>query len=170
MKLKEQILKLRSEGKSYNQIQKDLNCSKSTISYYCGNEQKKKAYDRVKKQRKLYPWLHKQEHFIERYKDKDVTYNSKYFDRKKLQEYLQSVTTCYLSGRTVDTSDVTSYEFDHIIPISKGGDSSFENLGIATPQANRAKNDLSVVDFIELCKDVLEHNGYSVTKRSGRAV
>ena len=33
--MKEQILNLRKEGKSYNEIKKILNCSKSTISYYC---------------------------------------------------------------------------------------------------------------------------------------
>ena len=164
MELKEQILKLRKEGKSYKKIEKELGCSLSTISYHCGKGQKEKAYQRVKKQRALYPWLHKQDHFIERYKDKDVTYNSKYFDREKLQGYLDSITECYLTGRKIDTSDVTTYQFDHIIPISKGGDSTFENLGITTPEANYAKGNLSVEEFIELCKDVLENFGYKVSK------
>jgi predicted transcriptional regulator len=38
--MKELILKLRSEGKSYNQIVKELNCSKSLISYYCKEDSK----------------------------------------------------------------------------------------------------------------------------------
>ena len=33
--MKEKILKLRLEGKTYNEIQKELNCAKSTISYHC---------------------------------------------------------------------------------------------------------------------------------------
>ena len=33
--MKEKILKLRSEGKTYNEIEKMLGCSKSTISYHC---------------------------------------------------------------------------------------------------------------------------------------
>ena len=33
--MKEEILKLRKEGKSYRQIEKLLKCSKSTISYHC---------------------------------------------------------------------------------------------------------------------------------------
>ena len=37
MSLKEEILKLRREGKNYNEIVKILNCSKSTISYHCNN-------------------------------------------------------------------------------------------------------------------------------------
>lgn len=37
MKLKENILKLRKEGKSYRQIESVLNCSRATISYHCNN-------------------------------------------------------------------------------------------------------------------------------------
>ena len=36
--LKEKIIKLRKEGKSYGQISSELNCSKSTISFHCKNE------------------------------------------------------------------------------------------------------------------------------------
>jgi len=35
--LKEKIILLRKEGKSYNEIVKDLKCSKATISYHCKN-------------------------------------------------------------------------------------------------------------------------------------
>ena len=31
----EKIIKLRKEGKTYRQIQKELGCAKSTISYHC---------------------------------------------------------------------------------------------------------------------------------------
>jgi CRISPR/Cas system Type II protein with McrA/HNH and RuvC-like nuclease domain len=164
MELKEKILKLRGDGKSYKQIEKELGCSRSTISYHCGEGQKEKTYKRRRKQVEMYPWLYKQEHFIQRYKNKNVTYNSKYFDREKLHEYLESIDSCYLTGRKVDTSNIRSYEFDHIVPISRGGDSTFENLGIVTPEANRAKSDMTVDEFIQLCKDVLENFGYKVTK------
>jgi len=40
--MKEEILKLRSEGKTYNQIKEILGCSKSTISYHCNNCKKTK--------------------------------------------------------------------------------------------------------------------------------
>ena len=33
--MKDEILKLRKEGKSYKQIKEILKCSKSTISYHC---------------------------------------------------------------------------------------------------------------------------------------
>ncbi len=43
MKHKENILRLRAEGKSYREIQKELGCSKSTIAYHCGEGQKAKT-------------------------------------------------------------------------------------------------------------------------------
>jgi len=162
--MKEQILELREKGFSYSQIKKELGCSKSVISYHLGSGQKEKAYARVKKQRKLYPWLQKQQHFIERYKGVNIKDNSKYFSKEKLKEYLDTIDKCYLSGRLVDTNDSSTYEFDHIHPIAKGGESVFENLGITVQEANRAKADLTVDEFIQLCKDVLENFGYSVTK------
>ena len=46
-KRKEDILKLRSQGKTYSEIQEELGCSKSTISYHCGENKTEK--ERVKK-------------------------------------------------------------------------------------------------------------------------
>ena len=40
--MKTNILKLRAEGKTYTQITKELGCAKSTVSYYCGKDQKDK--------------------------------------------------------------------------------------------------------------------------------
>jgi transcriptional regulator with XRE-family HTH domain len=39
MSYKEDILKLRAEGKSYREIEKILGCSRGTISYYLGNKE-----------------------------------------------------------------------------------------------------------------------------------
>ena len=41
--MKEQILSLRSQGLSYNQIVAKLGCSKGTVSYHCGHGQKEKS-------------------------------------------------------------------------------------------------------------------------------
>jgi hypothetical protein len=46
MEHKENILRLRQEGKSYREIQKILGCSKGTIAYHLGEGQKKKALSR----------------------------------------------------------------------------------------------------------------------------
>ena len=57
------------------------------------------------------------------------------------------------------------YCFDHIIPVSKGGSNDLSNLGITTPAANYSKSDLTVEEYLNLCKLVLEHHGYTVNKQ-----
>ena len=52
MTYKEQILKLRSEGKSYREIEKILGCSKGTIAYHIGEGQKDKTNQNKKNNRK----------------------------------------------------------------------------------------------------------------------
>ena len=42
MSYKEDIIRLRSEGKSYREIENILGCSKGTISYYIGNKEEVK--------------------------------------------------------------------------------------------------------------------------------
>mgnify|MGYP000362324040 FL=1 len=49
--MKEKILQLRNEGKSYKEIREILKCSKSTISYHCGDGQKEKTKERLKLRR-----------------------------------------------------------------------------------------------------------------------
>ena len=51
--MKQQILKLHSEGKTYNEIRKILKCSKSTISYYCNPTTKLKSQKNRNKNRQL---------------------------------------------------------------------------------------------------------------------
>jgi transposase len=53
MKHKENILKLRAEGKSYRQIQEILNCSKGTIAYHLGSGQKEKTHKRTRDLRSI---------------------------------------------------------------------------------------------------------------------
>ena len=48
---KSQILELRSQGLSYKEIQNQLGCSKSTISYHLGEGQKEKSNKRLQETR-----------------------------------------------------------------------------------------------------------------------
>lgn len=66
---------------------------------------------------------------------------------------------CYLTGRQLDIKDKKSYAFDHIIPRSKGGGLDLDNLGIACKEANEAKSDLLIPEFVKLCADVIKHIG-----------
>jgi DNA-binding transcriptional regulator GbsR (MarR family) len=50
--MKEKIIKLREDGKTYNEIVEILGCSKSTISYHCSkleiNESRKEKNNKIK--------------------------------------------------------------------------------------------------------------------------
>jgi len=72
-------------------------------------------------------------------------------------EYYGEETTCYLSGRHINLSEPRTYHFDHIIPVSKGGKNTLDNLGICIKEANIAKNSLTVDKFIELCQMVIDN-------------
>jgi CRISPR/Cas system Type II protein with McrA/HNH and RuvC-like nuclease domain len=71
---------------------------------------------------------------------------------------------CYLTGRTVDLQDPTSYELDHIVPATRGGSNGLENCGIASPKINRMKSDMTVEELLVACQEILEHHGYTVAK------
>jgi hypothetical protein len=43
--------------------------------------------------------------------------------------------------RTAEALTATTFEFEHIIPTSAGGDTAFENLCLACPMCNRHKSD-----------------------------
>jgi hypothetical protein len=59
---------------------------------------------------------------------------------------------CYLTGVEIDISKPKTYSFDHIIPASKGGPNTIDNLGICTKEANQAKSDMMLDDFVKMCK------------------
>lgn len=46
---------------------------------------------------------------------------------------------CCAYCRTAESLTVTTFEFEHIIPLSKGGETIFENLCLACPSCNRYK-------------------------------
>ncbi len=172
--MKEEIIKLRDEGKSYSEIQLILGCSKSTISYYCGRDQKSKAYERVKKRRddKL---LEK----LERYKNRNSNLKFRDFQRRdennkllnkqeknfsvfEAKEKIGTNPICYLTGESIDLTDSKSYHLDHVIPVTKGGKNTLDNLGILKSDINKMKSDLTVEELIENCKKILIFAGYKV--------
>lgn len=189
--MKEKILKLRAMGFSYTQISKELGCSKGTISYHLGNGQKIKSANRRKSNRaKANPLTIKLYEYVSRkhtakikklgvFSSKTLYKRIHWFQQgvnimtQKLDFTVEDVInkigecpSCYLTGQLLDLSKPSTYEFDHIIPKSRGGDNSLDNLGVCTKQANQSKRDMTPDEYINLCKQVLEHNGYHVSKIS----
>jgi 5-methylcytosine-specific restriction endonuclease McrA len=180
--MKEEILKLRSEGKTFNEIKTILNCSKSTISYYCSDGQKEKTIKRTKKRRENLI-LSKLEKFKSRKikntkesvrkfqkRDNDIKKRGKVnnnlnttFSWTDVIEKFGENTNCYLSGEKINLYE-KGYSFDHIIPVSLGGDNSLDNLGVSNEKVNRMKTDMIPDEFINWCRKILEFNGYKVEK------
>lgn len=185
MKLKDQILELRSLGYSYRQIQEKLNCSKGTIAYHCGQGQKDKtANRRILNRSKQHPLIRKIEYFKNKY-DKPLlklstenktlnrilrlkiesfsmiekgVYNNMSFT---VQEFLNKVgdhPTCSLTGRPINLMKPSSYQLDHIVPRSKGGLNNIDNCQLLCKEANQAKHDLTMEEFIQLCKEIVDYN------------
>lgn len=49
--------------------------------------------------------------------------------------------------------------FDHIIPVSKGGNSLKGNLHAVTKEINRCKGVLGMKEFVDICAIVIENRG-----------
>ncbi len=179
--MKEEILKLRNEGKSYSEIKEILKCSKSTISYYCSSGQKEKTKNRTRKRRKNLI-LFKLEGFKNRKKERYVKESVRKFQKrdlsvkgqvnKNIEETFSWVdilnkfgenTYCYLSGVEVNLYE-NNYNFDHITPVSRGGNNTLTNLGILHENVNRMKSDMTPDELMEWCKKILEFNGYKISK------
>lgn len=179
--MKEEILKLREDGKSYNEIKEILKCSKATISYYCGDGQKEKTNRRTKKRRENLI-LFKLEGFKNRKSERYIKESVRKFQKrdnlvdgkvnKSITETFNWIdildkfgedTYCYLSGEKINLYN-NVYNFDHIIPVSRGGDNSISNLGILHERVNRMKSDMTPDELIELCRKILEFNNYKVEK------
>lgn len=168
MFMKNEILKLRSEGKSYNEIKSILGCSKGTIAYHCGDGQKDKCKLRVKNYKKTLTGI------LKRKKDNFSFVNgnrrclqkrkSLNFSSNEFKDKLINNPICYLSGRKIDLLQPKTYQCDHIIPVSRGGGCSFDNLGLTCKEVNFAKGDMILEDFIQLCKEILIHQGFKVEK------
>lgn len=185
---KEEILRLRELGYSYKQIEKEIGCSRGTISYHLGDGQKEKTRNRHRKYRGKHPYVYKTDRFKERRKREQRTHTTantsndkllyvkvwdfqdrgdnkvKEFTVEEVKVKLGENPVCYLTGEEIDINKPRTYNFDHIIPTSRGGDNSLENLGICTKKANAAKSDMTHDEFVHFCKRVLEHHGYEVNK------
>jgi len=176
--MKNEILKLRAEGLSYNQISEKLNCSKSVISYHCGKGQKEKTRKREQNRRRECVIIQRVDRFQYDRKIKDKTEDFQRirikgtklgkrtlrFSWKDVIAKFGWKTKCYLTGRLIDLNEPKTYQFDHITPYSKGGEWTLDNLGIVCKEANLVKSDMSVEQLLNLCKEILEYNGYKVTK------
>lgn len=187
--MRDKILKLRDKGMSYREIETILGCSRGTISYHCGDGQKTKTRKRQQDLRKTNCLVRKTESYktnrqFIRCKRRKTDDEMKSSHNKQIDDKVKDFQTtacheftykdvvskfgeqprCYLTGRAIDLSQPRSFSFDHVIPRSKNGSSTLDNLGITCREANMAKNDMTVPEFVRLCEEVLQHFGFKVEK------
>ena len=164
--MKQRILELREQGKTYRQIREELGCSKGTISYHLGIGQKEKTTVRRKKYAlsAKYVLNHKIDNFIGRNDGFVSTYTKRTDTNILAYNKLVLDSKCYLTGRDIDLSNGPSYSIDHINPYYISKDNSIDNMALACKDANQSKSYMTVEEYLSLCKEVLEYNGYTVLK------
>jgi hypothetical protein len=170
MKHKDNILKLRNKGKSYKQIQQEIGCSLGTISYHCGDGQKLKSLKRQRtRSSSLLAILKRKKDnfsFVSGNRRSAGKRKSMDFSASQFYDKLVGNPVCYLTGRPIDLLSPKTYNCDHIIPVSKGGGCTFNNLGLACRNANMSKSDMTEDEYVQLCKEVLILRGYKIILES----
>lgn len=178
------IQELRKQRLSYSEIASKLNIAKSTVNYYCCSNSKKLCTKRAHKFEWKYIFIRKIDEFKTKISGNPVSmgldWNKKFrsscsrfrlknmnttkFTYKEALEHLGgTLTKCYLTGREINILK-DDYCLDHIIPASKGGTNDLDNMGITIPIVNASKSNMTVEEYLALCKEVLEYNGYKVEK------
>lgn len=161
--LKEKILSLSREGKSNAQIVRKLSCSKQIVHYHLTPGYKEKVVALLKKNRKTKEGRLKKlmRQKYENFNKRVTRYKSSTFNPPitfSFMEFMDKITanpTCYITGRTINLEDASSYHIDHIIPVSKGGSNDLSNLGLACKEANLAKGNLLMPELISLCREII---------------
>lgn len=157
---KNQILAIQKDNPSlsYQDIANQVGCSRCLVSYYLNPNIRIRNNINTRRYRKSDPIRKKATHFMRK-----TGGPTKEFAAALCKKFLPNP-KCYLTGRDIDINSTRSYELDHIVPQSLGGADTIENAGLTCKDANRAKNDLRLEDFLTLCADVLKHHGYQITK------
>jgi 5-methylcytosine-specific restriction endonuclease McrA len=162
---KQQILELRKKGFTYKKIQETLGCNKSTVSYHCNKnrQEKMRQYQRKYNKTNYKANAHKTLYRKIRIFHRTLTTRTHCFSvplsfssDDLIQKFGQHP-KCALTGVDIDLSEAQTYSLDHIIPKSKGGLCSIDNCQIVCSAANKAKHDLNMEEFVQLCKSVVAH-------------
>jgi len=191
MSIKEDILRLREMGFSYNQIKSRLGCSKGTISYHCGEGQKDKTLATTRK-RRLCPLRTKMEAFIygkkkevknpflETFKPQNHCLRDKMiqfarigtkakrkgykfmFKLKDLKKKIGGDPRCHWTGRKIDLTNRKSFHLDHLLPKSRGGDNSLDNCVLACREANQGHSDSTPEEYVQTSCEVAVHRGKEI--------
>lgn len=162
--MKTNIIQLRKQGKTYNEIKKILGCSLSTISFHCGKGQKEKSNQRYKKRVSINKLVRK----VNEFKSRKLYFGVKDFAKEnnfQVSDVINkfgTLTYCSLTGEPINLLSDSHYHLDHIYPVSKGGSNNIDNLAIVHETVNRMKHNLTNEELISWCIKILTYNNYLV--------
>ncbi len=172
--LKEQVLALRQDGKTVVEIKNILQCSFSTISYHLYKKTRQSTKSRINATKKnayasnyyktnpVGILSQKYSQFFRMGRNRKVP-DIHRFTKQELIDSIPPNPHCYLTGMPINLANSSNFSLDHKIPTSKGGTNDLSNLGLSLASANRAKNDMLECEFVDLCKQVLQHHGYTIS-------
>lgn len=165
-KREKEILKLKEQGFKQSEIAKKLNCSSSLVNYYLNPKEREAVKQRTKKRDQSIVKLEKRIcSFNHNRKGHNITAQNadvRGYTVEDVKKHIGwPIGKCYITGIPIDfTKD--DYHLDHIIPVSKGGDNSLENMGAVIPQVNMMKAALTKEELISLCTSILTKLKYKV--------
>ena len=163
IEIKKQVDDLANQGLKHIEIAERLGIKLSkvhTLRMYPERVERARIYARKKREeqkRKPFAGLKKK---ITLFKKR-----AQYEDRCTVDFNLEDVIAkfgdspkCYLTGLLIDWQDPTSYQLDHITPLSRGGSSNLDNLQISRPEANLMKRHYLPEEFISVCWEVVKYH------------
>lgn len=131
-----------------DEIEKIMGCSPSNvfIEVASGDEQKKRTMSRYRKLEKIYSkttddWFKRVYVELKKYSD-----HPKDLDKKAVALYFMQNGKCLYSGESLELSELSNYQIDHILPRCYVKDDSFDNLALVKASKNQRKLDSKVLD------------------------
>lgn len=187
MSFKPEILRLRELGYTYKMIVEEIGCSVGVVCFHLGEGQREKDRRRHLNSHARTPIYSKTQAFkgAKTQASKSKACQKRMFSvKQKIEIRMRSFSClikngpstmldftaddvlakfgdspqCYLTGELIDLTKSRTYQFDHIIPRSRGGDNSLENLGLCTSSVNKAKHNLTPEEFLLLCNRAVDFN------------
>lgn len=146
--MKDQILNLRALGKTYREIRAELGCSLSTIAFHCSPKARKATLARRQKLRSTDKLRGR---YYNLFKHPRI---SPPFTYKQFLQLLEDHPRCYLTGKSINYEDMPAWSIDHVVPQSRGGATTLDNLRPVCSIANRVKTNLTLSELLEMCASI----------------
>lgn len=146
----DRIEEMFANGIKPKKIAESLGCSINTVYHYTCRRTNNRLDGESLRSRQLYRKWYRHSN------------RGEWFGWDEFITWINNQTKCYITGRVIDISKIESWQIDHIIPKSKGGAMTLDNLAVVCKEANYAKWDMSYDELLLLCKEILKNKGFIV--------